>query len=241
MSQVSSQQQGLEIATAQITDACIRERIAYYLAPAGLTSVLSCESIQDAVVGRVVPVRHYGSVDVFLELIETTQNVENSIMVIDNGGRTDEACIGDLVALEAKHAGFQAILIWGLHRDTRDLRQIGLPVFSYGAYPSGPVRLNAREPEAFVSARFGDAILTSDYTAFVDLDGAVFVETKHVDKIITLAKAIREREVKQAKAASAGTSLREQFQFPQYLNQRQADSAYTFRQHLRGVMSSIEE
>lgn len=241
MSQVSTQQQDLEIATAQIADACIREKVPYSIAPIGLTSVLPCESLQNAVAGRVVPVRHYGSVDAFLELIETTPNVENAIMVIDNGGRTDEACIGDLIALEAKHVGFQAILIWGLHRDTRDLIQIGLPVFSYGAYPSGPVRLDAREPEAFKSARFGDAILTSDYTAFVDLDGAVFVETKHVDQIMTLAKAIREREVKQAKAALSGTSLRVQFQFSQYLSQRKSDCSYTFRQHLRGVMSSIEE
>ncbi len=241
MTQISTPQQGLEVATAQITDACIREKIAYFLAPAGLTSVLPAESLQSAIVGRVIPVRHYGSVDVFLELIETTQNVDGSIMVIDNGGRSDEACIGDLIALEAKYAGFRAILIWGFHRDTRDLKQIGLPVFSYGAYPSGPVRLDAREPGVFESARFGDAVLTSDYTAFVDLDGAVFVETKHLEQIMPVAKSIREREVKQAVAASTGTTLRRQFQFAQYMNQRQSDSTYTFRQHLRGVVSSIEE
>jgi 4-hydroxy-4-methyl-2-oxoglutarate aldolase len=241
MTQVSTQQQQIEIATAQISDACIREKIAFFMAPAGLTSVLQSESIQNAITGRVIPVRHYGSVDVFLELIETTQNVEGAIMVIDNGGRTDEACIGDLIALEAKHAGFGAILIWGFHRDTRDLKQIGLPVFSYGAYPSGPVRLDAREPEAFESARFGDTILSADYTAFVDLDGAVFVETKHLEQIMPIARAIREREVKQAVAASTGTTLRRQFQFAQYLDQKQSDTNYTFRQHLRGVMSSIEE
>ncbi len=241
MAHLPVQQQEIEIATAQIIDACIREKIPYFLAPTGLTSVLPDQSLPNALVGRVVPVRHYGSVDVFLELIETTSNVENAIMVIDNGGRTDEACIGDLIALEAKYAGFQAILIWGLHRDTRDLKQIGLPVFSYGAYPSGPVRLEAREPDAFESARFGDAIITSKFTTLVDPDGAVFVETKHLNRVVPVAQAIRAREVKQAGLASAGTSLRKQFQFAQYLNMRQSDSSYTFRQHLRGVMSSIEE
>lgn len=235
-----AQIQQLDIATAQIADACIKEKIAFHMAPAGIAPVLGVERSERTLMGRVVPVRHYGSVDVFLEVFETKE-VDGAILVIDNGGRTDEACIGDLVALEAKHAGLQAIAIWGLHRDTKDLRSIGLPVFSYGAFPSGPARLDEREPEAFSSARFGDAVLTADYTAFIDLDGIVFVETKFVDKILPVAQAIRQREVKQAISASDGTSLRKQFQFAEFLAARQADATYTFRQHLRGVMSSIEE
>jgi 4-hydroxy-4-methyl-2-oxoglutarate aldolase len=228
------------IATAQITDACIKEKVAFFMPPGGITSVLSPELSESMLSGPVVPVRHNGSVDVFLEAIENNQ-IENAIMAIDNGGRTDEACIGDLVALEAKQAGFQAIIIWGLHRDTRDLNRIGLPVFSYGAYPSGPQRLDARDPEVFKTARFGHATINADYTAFVDLDGVVFVQTKYVDKIMAVALAIRKREVKQAIAVSKGETLREQFQFADYLKQRKADANYTFRQHLRGVMSSIEE
>lgn len=230
-----------DIATAQITDACIKEKVKYVCAPARLSSVLSEHELKQTLCGSVVPVRHYGSVDVFLELIETTPNLENCILVIDNNGRTDEACIGDLVALEAKHAGFAAILIWGLHRDTRDLRKIGLPVFSYGAYPSGPVRLDVRESDVFKSARFGDAVITNEHTAFIDQDGAVFVETKYVDQVIEVAKAIREREVKQANAAANGTSLRDQFRFDEFLKKRSNNSSLTFREHLRGVMSSIEE
>lgn len=230
-----------DIATAQITDACIKEKVKYVCAPAGLSSVLSEHELKHTLCGSVVPVRHYGSVDVFLELIETTPKIENSILVIDNNGRTDEACIGDLVALEAKHAGFAAILIWGLHRDTRDLRKIGLPVFSYGAYPSGPVRLDVRESDVFKSARFGDAVITNEHTAFIDQDGAIFVETKYVDQVIEVAKAIREREVKQANSAANGTSLRDQFRFDEFLKKRSNNSSLTFREHLRDVMSSIEE
>jgi 4-hydroxy-4-methyl-2-oxoglutarate aldolase len=35
-------------------------------------------------------------------------------------------------------------VIWGLHRDTADIRAIGLPVFSLGAIPTGPLRLDPR-------------------------------------------------------------------------------------------------
>ena len=38
------------------------------------------------------------------------------VLVVDNGGRLDEACVGDLVALEAQAAGVEGMVIWGLHR-----------------------------------------------------------------------------------------------------------------------------
>jgi regulator of RNase E activity RraA len=86
--------------------------------------------------GRVCPARHAGSVDAFLEAFEMA--APGDVLVVDNGGRLDEACVGDLVALEAQAAGVEGMVIWGLHRDTADIRAIGLPVFSLGAIPTGP-------------------------------------------------------------------------------------------------------
>jgi regulator of RNase E activity RraA len=78
--------------------------------------------------GRACPARHVGSVDIFLEALEAA--APGDVLVVDSGGRLDEACVGDLVVLEAQAAGLEGIMIWGLHRDTADIRTIGLPVFS---------------------------------------------------------------------------------------------------------------
>jgi regulator of RNase E activity RraA len=189
--------------------------------------------------GPVIPVRHYGSVDIFLEVLESSPR--GGILVIDNDARQDEACIGDLAVLEMKNAGLQAVVVHGLHRDTQELLQIELPVFSYGAYPAGPSRLDSRDLDALMSADFGDFAVTRADTAFVDQDGAVFVETVHVEQILGVAQAIRETEKRQAIAAMQGTSLREQFQFQAFLKGRENIPEYTFRKHLASISKSIEE
>jgi hypothetical protein len=50
-------------------------------------------------------------VDIFLEALEGA--APGNVLVVDNGGRLDEACVGDLVVLEAQAAGLEGIVIWG--------------------------------------------------------------------------------------------------------------------------------
>jgi regulator of RNase E activity RraA len=76
----------------------------------------------DPIVGPAVPVRHFGSVDVFLEAYEGAP--AGGILVIDNEGRDDEACIGDLTIGEARLAALAGIVLWGCHRDSAALPAI---------------------------------------------------------------------------------------------------------------------
>ena len=220
------------ISTPLVADACIRCGVPLRAAPAGIAPVTRGALVS----GRALPTRHYGSVDVFLEALARAE--PGDVLVIDNGGRVDESCIGDLTVLEAEAAGVAALVVWGLHRDTAQLVEIGLPVFSYGTSPLGPTRLDARDEEP---VRVGEHVVSRDDVVFADDDGVVFVAADRVGEVLAVARSIGDVEREQAARIRAGETLRDQTRFDEYLEQRAADPAYTFRAHLRRVGRAIEE
>jgi regulator of RNase E activity RraA len=223
------------LTTAHLADACIRAKVPVRCAPEALGPVVPGGRLA----GGVAPARHVGSVDVFLEALEGA--APGGVLVVDNGGRLDEACVGDLVALEAQAAGLEGIVIWGLHRDTADLRAIGFPVFSLGSIPTGPQRLDARPPDALGSATVGEWMVDSRDLVLGDDDGVLFLSAAEAGDIFSLAERIRDTERRQAEQIHAGVSLRSQVQFADYLARRRQDPSLSFREHLRTVGGAIEE
>lgn len=225
-----------ELSTPLIADAGLRLDIPLRIAPPGIVSLLPGKQ---RVAGRALPVRHYGSVDVFLEALGQAQ--VGDVLVIDNGGRLDEGCIGDLIVLEAQANGLAGIVVWGAHRDTDELLTIGFPVFSYGTYPAGPHRLDPQEAEALVSARFGEHRISRDDVVFGDADGVLLVPGDRAEDVIETACTVQLLERRQAEALQDGETLHQQLQFDAYLARREADPSFTFRQHLRAIGGAIEE
>lgn len=161
-------QHGLTPSTAAIADAALRLGIAVRPGPARLRPVLPGLVFS----GPARPVTHLGSVDVILETIDAAP--PGGVLVVDNGGRTDEACVGDLLVLEASLAGLAGAVIWGLHRDAAQLREIGLPLHSLGAFPFGPRRVPVGGPAMTVAVVDGITVTAEDYVAGDD-DGTLFL------------------------------------------------------------------
>ena len=224
------------LTTAHLADGCVRAGVEVRCAPAGLRPVEAGQRLA----GRVVPARHAGSVDIFLEALETTA-VAGDVLVVDNDGRLDESCVGDLVVLEAAAAGLTGVVIWGLHRDTGDIRAIGLPVFRLGSIPTGPLRLDSRPDAALESARVGDWTVGPSDLVFGDDDGVLFLPAERAAEVLGIAERIRDTEHRQARQLRAGDSLRRQLSFGDYLARRAQQPELTFREHLRSVSGAIEE
>ena len=220
------------LTTPLVADGALRAAPPLRMGPFGIRAATS----RATVAGRVLPVRHYGSVDVFLEAFGTAQ--PGDVLVIDNEGRTDEACIGDLTALEAHGAGVAGMLVWGAHRDTAELQPIPIAVFSLGTCSSGPRRLDP--PKDGAPVLFGDVIVSSGDVVFADADGVVFVAGDRVADVLAAAEKIAVTERRQADMIRAGKSLRDQLRFPEYLEEKKQDRSYSLRRHLQKIGGAIE-
>jgi regulator of RNase E activity RraA len=225
----------LDLTTPHVADACMRIGIPVRCAPSEMRPLWHGTHM----VGRVCPARHVGSVDVFLEAIDRSN--PGDVLTVDNGGRYDEACVGDLVTLEASGAGLSGIVIWGLHRDSTELKTIRLPVFSLGALPAGPLRLDSRHELALSSATCGQHIVTDDDFILGDDDGVIFVPLDRAGDVAKLATAIRDTERNQAAKMRLGSTFRSQSRFEAYIDARSSNAGLTFRQHLRAFGGAIEE
>lgn len=192
------------LSTAAIADACDSLDIHPGLAPAGIRSLTPCGRLA----GRARPVRYRGTVQSVLSALHGAAPGE--VLIIDNGGRSDEACVGDLLVLEAMAAGVSGVVVWGCHRDTPGLLAIDLPLFSYGACPvmarHGHDSLaDDREP-----VRFGAAVVQPGDGVVADDDGVLFLAARDLGRAMQAASVLVKTEQAQADAIAFGHTLREQ-------------------------------
>src|SRR5438045_5235079 len=102
-----------QLSTPLIADAALRLEIPFRISPPGIRPVTANQRLA----GPALPARHFGSVDVFLEAMQDAK--PGDVLVIDNGGRLDEGCIGDLTSLEAETAVSLESLCGARMRHTR--------------------------------------------------------------------------------------------------------------------------
>jgi regulator of RNase E activity RraA len=221
--------------TPFIADACALLQLPIRLGPAHIRPIRPDMKIA----GCACPAKHAGSTDVFLEAVAAS--TRGDVLVIDNVGRLDEGCIGDLVAGEAFVAGMAGIVVYGAHRDTAAIAAIGIPVWSLGTCPAGPQEVRTRAAHALEAASLGGHVtVTRDDFVFADVDGVVVVARAQLDRVVAAARDIAAREAAQAARLMQGERLRDQLQLDRYVARRHNEPTYTFREHLKALGGAIE-
>lgn len=226
---------GFDWTTPFIADACVQLSLPVRVGSHGLKCLVPGRKAA----GPARPARHAGSTDVFLEAIAAAHR--GDLLVIDNGGRNDEGCIGDLVVGEALMSGVAATICWGTHRDTAAILSMGALVWSLGTCPNGPLELRSRAATALQAANLGSHItVTLEDFVFADDDGVVVVAQADLARIVETAKDIAAREGAQAQRLLNGELLRTQLNLDGYVARRNENPEFTFRDHLKAFGGAIE-
>jgi len=110
-----------------------------------------------------------------------------SVLVVAGGSTSRCSIIGGLLALEMQNAGIAGFVTDGLVRDSQEIRQLGLAVWSRGVTPiasqkKGPARVRGAVSIGGVVIRDGDLVIADD-------DGVVIWPLEQVDALLVKAEA----------------------------------------------------
>ncbi len=129
-----------------------------------------------------------------------------SVLVIDDAGRTDVACMGDLQSLAAKLQGMSGAVIDGACRDIDAVREIGFPMFTRGVVPM-TARGRIQQEAWNVMVQIGGVQVRPGDWIIGDGSGVVVIPQEHAEEVIKAAEAIVAREEAMAEAVRSGRTI----------------------------------
>ncbi|GAA1532787.1 diguanylate cyclase [Actinomadura kijaniata] len=131
---------------------------------------------------------------------------DQSVIVVDNQGRTDVSCWGGILSLGASLRGVRGVVADGACRDVAEARELGFPVFARGSVPAtarGRLRQRSTgEPVgvAGLTVEQGDVVVA-------DESGLAVVPRERAEEVVRIATAIVTRERAIAGEVRAGAPL----------------------------------
>lgn len=125
------------------------------------------------------------------------------VIVVDAGGSTMNAVLGDLIATKAWHRGLAGFVVDGLIRDLPGIIGLGtLPVFARGVTPIGPLHRGPGEINCAISA--GGIVVQPGDIIVADLNGVVVVPSDIAVDLIDRARSRAAREADYVAAVARG-------------------------------------
>ena len=125
------------------------------------------------------------------------------VIVVDAGGFTGAAVVGEIMTRWAERRGIAGLVIWGAIRDSGEIRRGSFPVYACavthrGPYKDGPGEINIPVAIAGMPVNPGDIVVG-------DADGVVAVPLAMAERVLASAKAIRDKETVVMQDIDAGT------------------------------------
>ena len=147
-----------------------------------------------------------------------------SVVVLDNGGRTDATVWGDILTEIAHRRGLAGTVIDGICRDIALCLELGYPVYSRDHWMrTGKDRVQVEA--ANVTVNIGDARVQPGDLLRGDADGVLAIPRQHEAAVLDAAEEIDRAEQRIREAVRSGMRLdeaRRQFRYHQLQTRQEA-------------------
>lgn len=135
------------------------------------------------------------------QAIATAQH--GDVIVVDGGGCTTNALVGELMLKQAQARGIAGFVIDGMVRDAEAFRREKFPCFARGLshrgpYKDGPGEMNVPVAVGGLVVQAGDVIIG-------DCDGLLSIPASHAADVLAMAQATETSEQKRMEMIAAGT------------------------------------
>ena len=158
-----------------------------------------------------------------------------SVLVIGNAVRGPAGLTGDIIATEARRKGIEAIVADGFVRDTAEIRRVGMPVFSRGRIPVGPLKLRPDQKgvgELGCAVRCGDVTVSPGQWLVGDDDGLIVLEPEALPAILKQAEETLRKEEDLVSRLREGKALGDVFGIEAFHEKRKSDPEADFNAHV---------
>ncbi len=114
------------------------------------------------------------------------------VLVVNGGGDTSRALIGELIAERLRVRGVQGIIIDGAVRDVAELERIGFGVWARGVSPAGPYKNGPGQLDVPVAV--GGVVVNPGDLIVADDDGVIVIPPSEGVASLLGGRAVLERE-----------------------------------------------
>lgn len=114
------------------------------------------------------------------------------IIMIDAGGHTERAILGELMVSYCESKGIGGIVVNGSIRDADALKDKAFPIYTKGITPNGPFKNGPGEINTPIS--IGGKVVSPGDIVVGDQDGLVIIQPENAEKIAKLAKGVTKKE-----------------------------------------------
>lgn len=116
------------------------------------------------------------------------------IIVIDAGGSTQRAILGELILSYCQIRGISGVLLDGCVRDVNAIKEMDIAVYAKGVSPNGPYKNGPGEIN--VPVVIGGKIVNPGDIIIGDADGVIIIKPEDAETIIKETLAINKKETK---------------------------------------------